>query len=70
MYKVVKYFVDLKDNNHEYKAGDVYPRDGYTPTAERIAELSGSENLQKQPLIEKVAEGANSAPKKKPAAKK
>jgi hypothetical protein len=70
MYKVVKYFVDLRDNNHEYKAGDVYPREGYTPTAERIAELSGSENLQKQPLIAKVAEAAKAAPKKKPAAKK
>lgn len=70
MYKVIKYFVDLKDNNHEYNAGDVYPREGYTPTAERIAELSGSDNLQKQPLIEKVAETAKAAPKKKPAAKK
>lgn len=70
MYKVIKYFVDLKDNNHEYNAGDVYPREGYTPTAERIAELSGSDNLQKQPLIEKAAEPAKAAPKKKPAAKK
>ena len=70
MYKVIKYFVDLKDNNHEYNAGDVYPREGYTPTAERIAELSGSDNLQKQPLIVKVAEAEKAAPKKKPAAKK
>ena len=70
MYKVIKYFVDLQDSNHEYNAGDVYPREGYTPTAERIAELAGSYNLQKQPLIEKVAEAAKAAPKKKPAAKK
>jgi hypothetical protein len=70
MYKVIKYFVDLKDNNREYNAGDAYPREGYTPTAERIAELSGSENLQKQPLIEKVAAAEKPAPKKKPAAKK
>ena len=51
MYKVLKFFTDLQDNNHAYDTVDTYPREGYTPTAERIAELSGSENLQKRPLI-------------------
>jgi hypothetical protein len=54
MYKVVKSFVDLQDNNYSYKDGDTYPRKGYKPTDERIAELSGKENLQGQPLIAKV----------------
>lgn len=54
MYKVIKYFVDLKDGNHAYNVGDAYPREGVTVTDERIAELSGSENRQKTPLIQFV----------------
>ena len=57
MYKVVKKFADLQDNNHIYNEGDTFPRDGVKVSAERIAELSGSENKQGVPLIEK--EGAN-----------
>lgn len=53
MYKVIKYFTDLQDNNHEYKVGDTYPRQGLEASQERIACLAGSNNLQKQPLIEK-----------------
>lgn len=56
MYKVIKFFHDLQDNNHEYNVGDIYPREGLNPTPERIAELSGSENKQKTPLIEAVEE--------------
>ena len=54
MYKVIRYFIDLKDNNHEYNVGDKYPRKGYEPTAERIAELAGKDNKQGQPVIEEV----------------
>ena len=54
MYKVIKLFADLQDNNYIYKEGDVYPRKGLEVTEERIAELAGSNNLQKQPLIELV----------------
>ena len=25
MYRVIKYFTDLQDNNHEYNVGDIYP---------------------------------------------
>lgn len=56
MYKVIKFFHDLQDKNHEYNVGDIYPREGLKPTPERIAELSGSENKQKTPLIEVVEE--------------
>lgn len=56
MFKVIKFFHDLQDNNHEYNVGDIYPREGLTPTPERIAELSGNENKQKTPLIEEVEE--------------
>lgn len=63
MYKVIKFFHDLQDDNHAYNVGDVYPREGVKPTDERIAELSGKENKQGCPLIERVEE-------KKPANKK
>lgn len=56
MYKVIKYFTDLQDGNHPYNVGDTFPRSGVTIDAERLAELSGSNNKQNCPLIEKVEE--------------
>ena len=50
-YQVIKYFVDLQDNNFEYKAGDIFPRSGLVVSEERLAELAGSENRQGVPLI-------------------
>lgn len=64
MLKVIKFFHDLQDKNHEYNVGDIYPREGLKPTDERIAELSGSENKQGTPLIEEVKEPAKKAAKK------
>ena len=54
MYKVVKYFADLQDNNYEYQAGDTFPRRGLVVSEERLAELAGSENKQGVPLIQLV----------------
>lgn len=54
MYKVIAYFTDLKDNNHPYNVGDTFPRKGVEATEERLAELSGKDNKQGKPLIEKV----------------
>ena len=54
MYKVIAYFTDLQDNNHPYKEGDTFPRKGLEVKEERLAELSGSNNKQGKPLIEKV----------------
>ena len=61
MYKVIKSFIDLKDERYLYKVGDVYPRKGYEPTEERIEELSSDKNKQGVELIKKV----NSRRKKK-----
>lgn len=56
MYTVIKHFTDLQDSNYKYKEGDVYPRKGYTPSEERIKELSGTENKQKTALIQVITE--------------
>ena len=53
MYKVIKHFTDLQDNNYPYAVGDEYPRKDLEVTAERIKELSGSDNKQGTPLIKK-----------------
>ena len=50
--RVIKKFTDLQDGNHVYNVGDVYPREGYTPSEERIAELASDKNRQGTPLIE------------------
>ena len=66
--KVIKAFRDALDNRYEYRVGDEYPRPGHKPTAERIKELSGSDNRMGVPLIEGVQEEPKAEPKaeKKP----
>ncbi|MEX2956185.1 Rho termination factor N-terminal domain-containing protein [Staphylococcus pasteuri] len=56
MYKVIEYFTDLQDNNHEYNVGDTFPRDGLNVSEERLTELSTKNNRQNKPLIERVDE--------------
>ena len=51
MFKVVRFFNDLQDKEHAYNAGDIYPREGMTPSESRINELSGDANAQGVPLI-------------------
>lgn len=65
MFKVVYQFADLEDNSHVYDVGDDYPREGYEPSEERIAELSGSKNKIRKPLIEKVKQVKKPVEKKK-----
>ena len=65
MYKVIKSFYDLKDNNHVYSVGDTFPHNGVDVDAVRIAELSSDKNLQGVPLIEEVAEKPKRTRKKK-----
>ena len=65
MYKVIKYFTDLQDNNYAYYVGGAFPRNGVEVGAERIAELSSDKNLQGVPLIEEVAEKPKRTRKKK-----
>ena len=66
MYRVIVFFTDLQDNNQPYTVGDTFPREGLEVSADRLAELSGCDNLRKMPLIELVEE----APKPKKRSKK
>lgn len=72
MYKVIKFFTDLQDNDHPYDVGDIFPRKGLTVSEERLAELASSNNKQGKPLIKLVEEAAapKAAAPKKPATKK
>jgi hypothetical protein len=55
-YIVVKHFTDLQDHGYKYAEGDIYPRKGYEPSAERIEMLSTAMNRQRTVLIEAVPE--------------
>lgn len=76
MYKVIKHFIDLHDNDHSYNEGDIFPREGVDVSKERIQELAGSDNKQHTPLIELVEEdpgntaGTDTAEKTSKAGKK
>ena len=65
MYKVIKYFTDLQDNNYAYYVGDTFPHDGVEVAAERVAELASDKNRLGVPLIEEVAEKPKRTRKKK-----
>lgn len=56
MYKVIKKFVDLQDNNFKYDVGDVYPRDGVSALPSRVKELASNKNKLGTPLIEEIME--------------
>ena len=55
-YKVIEYFEDLQDNGRPYNVGDVFPVDGNTVAAERLAELASTQNRRRIPLIEEIVE--------------
>ena len=56
MYKVIKHFTDMQDNNFAYQVGDEYPRKGLEVTKGRIEELATTQNRRKISLIKKVEE--------------
>ena len=70
MFKVIKPFRDLQDDNHRYIPGDEYPRSGLEVSESRLEELSTANNRIGYPVIEiikeepKVAEMASGEPKK------
>lgn len=66
-YKVKKFFMDGQDGNHSYITGDIYPRDGLTPSDERIAELASTNNRLGEILIEPVQSTAQKKEEEKPA---
>ena len=65
MYKVIKSFTDLQDNNYAYYVGDTFPHNGGDVDAERIAELASDKNRLGVPLIEEIAEKPKRTRKKK-----
>ncbi len=65
MYRVIKLFTDLQDNNYKYDVGDIYPREGFEVLPSRIKELAGKRNRQGEPLIEIIEEEAPKKGKKK-----
>ena len=65
MYKVIKSFTDLKDNNYAYYVGDTFPNNGVEVDAGRIAELVSDKNRLGVPLIEEVVERPKRTRKKK-----
>lgn len=56
MYKVVKFFTDLQDNDYPYHVGDIFPHSGMVVDEKRIIELSTDANRRNEPLIEEVKE--------------
>ena len=52
IYRVIRFFTDLQDNDHPYNVGDIFPREWCEASEERLAELSGRQNAQGAPLIE------------------
>jgi hypothetical protein len=56
MFRVVKLFTDLQDDNHKYEVGDEYPRLGFKPSLARIKELCGTDNRRGRAVIEEVEE--------------
>lgn len=61
MYKVIRRFYDLRDNNHAYFVGDTFPHNGGVVDADRVDELASGKNKMGVPLIEEIPE----KPKKK-----
>lgn len=50
-YIVISEFVDLDDRHHFYHEGDVYPREGYTPSADRVNALLSGNNTSGMQFI-------------------
>ena len=65
MYRVIHKFYDLKDNNHAYSVGDIFPHNGVEVDSERIEELSSDKNRLGFPLIEEISEKPKRTGKKK-----
>lgn len=64
MYRVIKLFTDLQDNNYQYDVGDTYPREGFEVLPSRIKELASKKNRQGVPLIEEIEEEPTKKDKK------
>jgi hypothetical protein len=57
-YIVISEFVDLDDRHHFYHEGDVYPREGYTPSEDRVnALLTGNNAIGEQFIRRRCSTG-------------
>ena len=65
MYRVVHKFYDLKDNNHAYSVGDLFPHNGACVAEDRVVELMGENNRLGCPLIKEIEEKPKRVKKKK-----
>lgn len=70
MYKVIKHFVDLQDNNFAYNVGDEFPRKNFSVLPSRIRELATDKNRQGVPLIEEIPDIEEKPEKKTKSTKK
>ena len=70
MYKVIKHFTDMQDNNFAYNVGDEYPRKGLSVLPSRIKELASDKNRQGCPLIEEITDVEDKPEKKTKSTKK
>ena len=74
MYKVIKHFTDMQDNNYAYypedPARNTYPRKGLNVLPSRIKELASDKNRQGCPLIEEIPDVEDKPEKKTRSTKK
>lgn len=70
MYKVIKHFTDLQDNNFAYNVGDEFPRKNFSVLPSRIKELASNKNRQGCPLIEEIPDVEENPEKKTKSTKK
>ena len=64
MFRVIKRFTDMQDNNFAYNVGDEFPRKNFSVLPSRIKELASDKNRQGCPLIEEIPD-VEEAPEKK-----
>ena len=70
MFRVIKHFTDMQDNNFAYNVGDEYPRKGLSVLPSRIKELASDKNRQGCPLIEEITDVEDKPEKKTKSTKK
>lgn len=70
MMRVIEAFVDMTDNNYLYHPGDTFPRKGLKVSDERIAFLSGNQNLLGKPVIAEELEMEMPIPESTPKPKR
>lgn len=74
MYKVIKHFTDMQDNNFAYDPKDparnIYPRKGLSVLPSRIKELASDKNRQGVPLIVEIPDVEEKPEKKTKSTKK